>query len=718
MSARDLPKRIVLFMVGATLLFLVALAGSVLSIRTGMDRRAAEESVRLVSNRIKAMQEVLSATAKDYTIWGDAYGNMLARNFVWIYDNFASSATSGELFDGLVLCRGTFPAPVSWHFAGGAQPGPTFLPKALMMQIEARVILHDPRGSQTENFMAMINGTPSFVTAALVKPRDPDRRAGLDPATLPTAIFTRSLTQADLDRIAAELALTGLQVVPEPLVGQQFFALSGITGEVALYLIWRPPAPGSQLVDTMVPVLVIVVLAFAGLALLGGRVIRANAHQLVRAETEATRVARQDSLTGLPNRLAFIEHLQGIEDEAVGTVAVLFMDINGFKRINDTLGHDAGDAVVREFAARMEDLADKSTFFARIGGDEFVFVVHDLLGVKDRVSALAQRFDARLNQPFAIAGHSIHLSLSQGLAIKQHPNHTTSELLRRADLAMYHAKRGGLGQMVTFGDELDLGTQLQSDIAQALRLALTRPAEFSMLYQPVFDPLTGAMQRVVALARWQSATLGPIDPGVFVPVAEATGQISALGNLLLDLTGQDLGPWPDLKISFRISPRQLQLPHFVTDLAARWVRHGITPDRVELSLPEPGIADLADRVTHQLDLFHEAGFTSSLDCFGTGFTAISALRQMPFQTLKLDHSLIGADPTADQSAELVRSLVHLGHALGKKVLCKGLNQPNQTAAILPLGCDAVQGNALAPPLTLTQLLAVYPQVKAQTYSAA
>jgi diguanylate cyclase (GGDEF)-like protein len=418
-------------------------------------------------------------------------------------------------------------------------------------------------------------------------------------------------------------------------------------------------------------------------------------------------LARRDSMTGLPNRLAFIEHLHSVEDAPIGAVAVLFMDINGFKRINDTMGHDAGDAIVREFAERMGDLADRFTFFARIGGDEFVFVLHDPGGVAMRVSTLGAAFAARLNHPFAIAGQSIQLSLSQGLAIKMHHSHTTGELLRRADLAMYQAKRGGLGHMVTFSEDLDSTTQNQTELAQALQSALLQPAEFSMLYQPVFDHQTREIQRVVALARWQSPVLGPIGPDIFVPVAEATGQMIALGWLLLDIAAAELGPHPGIRFSFRISPKQLQQPQFVASLAARLAEHGVTPDRVEVSLPERGIAGMTDRVAHQLDLFHAAGFTTSLDCFGTGFSSISALRQMPFQTLKLDQSLIGDDPVRDGSAELVASLVQVGHALGKKVVCKGLNSPVQTAAILPLGCDGLQGNDPGPPLPIAQFLQYY-----------
>ena len=707
MSARDLPRRIAIVMIVATLIFLITLAGSVLSIRNGMDQRAAEESVRLVSSRIKSMQEGLSATAKDYSIRGDAYGNLMARDFEWIYNNFAITATIGELFDGLVLSGGTFPSPVAWTRNGDVLPQQSFLPKALVLQVESRLAVHDPRASQTENFVTLLDGVASFVAASQVKPDNATRRGELDPATLPQAIFIRSLTQTDLDQFATDLTLTELQFATNPVAGQENFALTGITGDVAVYLTWSPPKPGSQMVDKILPVLMIVVLGFGGLAAIGAGVIRANAHQLVRAEAEATQQARQDSMTGLPNRLAFIEHLRNVEDAAIGALAVLFMDINGFKRINDTLGHDAGDTIVRGFATRMGDLADAFTFFARIGGDEFVFVLHDPAGVATRVTTLSLRFATRLGLPFDIAGHSIRLSLSQGLAIKQHANQTTGELLRRADLAMYHAKRGGLGQLVSFSEELDSATQLQSGIAQALRAALLCPKEFSMLYQPVIDPQTRQVQRFVALAHWQSPTLGPVSPDIFVPVAEATGQMAALGWLLLDKVGADLGAHADIKISFRISPLQLQLPDFVADLVVHFAQHGIKPDRVEVSLPEPGIADLADRVAHQLDLFHGAGFTSALDCFGTGFSSISALRQMPFETLKLDRTLVSDDPAHDNNAALVSSLVGLGHALGRKVVCKGLDHPVQTAAILPLGCDGIQGNDTGPPVPIAQFMTYY-----------
>lgn len=718
MSAQNLPKRIATLMVVAILCFLLALGGLVQSIRLGMDEQARDGSVRLVGNRIKAMQAALAATAQDFAIWGTAYGHVMARDFDWIYDNFAISAISGDLFDGVVLSGGTLIRPAAWVEGGPAAAGDTFLTKQMAMQIAVRVAAQDPTDSQTENFVMLLDGQATLVTALQVKPDDPQRRIGLDPLTLPQAVLTQRLSPVDLERIAIELTLTALRFVPEPVVGLPNFALDGIQGTPVVYLVWDPPRPGTQLVETMWPVLLLVALAFAGLAGGGAMLMRRYARQLVLSEQAATRLARQDSMTGLPNRLGFIEHLRRVEQAGIGKIAVLFMDINGFKKINDTMGHDCGDSVVREFAERMRGLATPDVFFARVGGDEFVFVLHVAGDVAARLGQLNLAIATRMIAPCTIGGTEVFVSVSQGYAIKDAPEQSTSELLRRADLAMYHAKRSNLGMVMAYQPEMDQTTHLQNRIAQALQLALTRPDQFECRYQPMVDARSGLMLQAEVQVHWHSPDMGLLDAATFVPVAEATGLIGPLGWMLLELIAADLTQVPGLRVSINFSPHHLDLPQFAAQVQNRLAHYRIAPGRITVELPETGLNVMADKVGHQLDLLHQAGLSSVLDHLGRGMSSINCLRQMPFAALKIDAGLTGAAVLTDQGAHLIRAIVHLGQALGQRVICDGIETADQAKAVMDLGCDVLQGGHIGAALPLAGLLDLYPDLDCRSPRAA
>jgi diguanylate cyclase (GGDEF)-like protein len=388
----------------------------------------------------------------------------------------------------------------------------------------------------------------------------------------------------------------------------------------------------------MAPVLLLAAAAFAGLGGAAAWLAHDHAGRLVREGARAHSLARTDPMTGLPNRLAFTEHLACIERAGLPHVAVLFTDLNGFKRINDTVGHAGGDAVVAGLATRLAPLAGPDTFLARLGGDEFVWVLASDGGVAARAGALTEAVRARVAEPFPVLGQLVRLSLSQGLALRDAPDVALDELVRRADLAMYRAKRDRSALAQPWSPDLDNQGGRDRDLERALRDALARPHEFTLHYQPIVDATTHAVRRAEALARWRSPVLGQVPPDRFIAAAEAVGLMGELGRLLLDRVAADLARAPGLLVGVNLSPLQLVDPAFAGDAAAILARHGVEPARIELELTESILIDSAETAAMRLDALSEMGFSLALDDFGTGFSSIGTLRRMPFDTLKIDRA--------------------------------------------------------------------------------
>jgi EAL domain-containing protein (putative c-di-GMP-specific phosphodiesterase class I) len=314
-----------------------------------------------------------------------------------------------------------------------------------------------------------------------------------------------------------------------------------------------------------------------------------------------------------------------------------------------------------------------------------------------------------MTQPFAVQGSLIHVTLSQGLALRTAPDVSLDELVRRADLAMYRAKQDRSVDAELYAPELDGHARRDREMELALRAALERPEEFTIAYQPVVHARGHGLVRAEALARWTSAQLGgPVAPAVFIPLAERTGLISRLGPLLLNRICADIARCPSLKVSINLSPVQLRDPSFLSDLDACLVRHQVNPERIEFEITEGVMIGLADRARPHLEALRKRGFSLALDDFGTGFSSMGYLTTMPFDTIKIDQVFLRQGEDLMKNLALIRSIVHLGHSIGKTMVCEGVEVESQATAIAESGCDELQGYRFARPMPLSSLVAAYP----------
>ena len=710
MPLTHIPTKIVLLVMVTCGLFLATLFGTLDWVRKGMDARAGADSTRLIASQFAGDVEGLAIVTQDYANWELAYDSINNVDLPWIIDNFGVTTVTGVTYDRLALVDGPLQNTYTWGKNGPTAPSAAYVPRAVITDMRALLLQYPITLGQSAAFVAMVNGSPALFSGMYVLPGQGADLQGMHREDLVIAIFGRTLTPERLIYLGEKLILHGLEVTTMPPANRPFFAMPGANGRPAVYLSWAPPKPGTELFMSLLPMLLWISVGFVAVSLTVAVNLRQNAQRLVEQEAAASRAARTEPMTGLPNRAAFIEHIKSLDRIPVFGLAILFLDINGFKRINDTVGHAGGDAVVLELSRRLSTLSDSQRFFARIGGDEFVYVLVDPINVTYLAYQTTIAITALLKADFTAGGQRLVVSAAQGLAIKDKAVLSVAELVRRADIAMYHAKRTSATEAQNYNEEIETISQQDRIIEKALRHGLDNPQEFTIHYQPIVDAVSTRLVRAEALARWRSATIGVVDPDRFIRVAEAAGLIPALGRVLIDRICDDLVTCPDLRVSINISPIQLQAPDFVAELSQALHHKGIAPQRVEVELTEGVIIEDPEFAARQLSLLHERGFTTALDDFGTGFSSIGYLRDLPFGTLKIDRSFVDPETISPRNCELIRSIIHLGHSFGQKVVCEGIETEAQAQQLRAMGCDKFQGYLFSKPLPLDQFILKYPQL--------
>lgn len=422
-----------------------------------------------------------------------------------------------------------------------------------------------------------------------------------------------------------------------------------------------------------------------------------------RAEERVRHLAHHDQLTGLPNRVLLLDRLQqalGHAHPGGSRLGLLLLDLDHFKDLNDTLGHPAGDWLLRAAAERFRGAIRPSDTLARLGGDEFAVVQPGLEGPEE-AAALAQRLIDTLAAPFVLKVQEIHVSASVGTALFEGDPEHADELFRKADLALYRAKREGRGRFSSFEPSMDTEVQARGRLERELRAALDRK-EFELHYQPQIDLRTGRVDSVEALVRWRHPERGMVLPGEFIPAAEASGLIRPLGAWVLGEACRQARAWQDegleLVMGVNLSPAQLRHDGLLHEIDGALRANGLDPRWLELEITENLLLERSDSTTDRaLCGLAARGIRLALDDFGTGYSSLASLRRLPVAKIKIDRSFvrdIGADP-GDEA--IVRAMVSLGHALGKQVVAEGVENEVQLALLRQLSCDTAQGFLLAQP---------------------
>ncbi|AWN43257.1 putative bifunctional diguanylate cyclase/phosphodiesterase [Methylobacterium durans] len=415
------------------------------------------------------------------------------------------------------------------------------------------------------------------------------------------------------------------------------------------------------------------------------------------SEARIAFLASYDPLTGLANRTLFHD-LAGAEcDRAAETgepCALLYLDLDGFKTVNDSFGHGAGDQLLRSVAQRLQPFADAGTWIFRLGGDEFA-VLHRCAGPLEAAD-LARAIIAAVSAPYRIDALAAEIGVSIGVALTPADALDPESLLRKADLALYRAKARGKGIVHLFERDLEITQRTRRELEADLKLALQRD-EFELHYQPLTALRDGRVVAFEALLRWRSPTRGFVTPAEFIPVAEATGMIVAIGRFALQAACREAARWPgQIRVAVNISPIQFRTSEFLRDIAAALEASGLEPGRLEIEITESVFLDKTAITMANLHELRSRGIRIALDDFGTGYSSLSYLAKFPVDKIKIDRSFVRDIDEQDGNLAVIEAILAIAQKLGIAVTAEGVETVEQAQVLRARNCNDIQGFLISP----------------------
>ena len=423
------------------------------------------------------------------------------------------------------------------------------------------------------------------------------------------------------------------------------------------------------------------------------------------AEARMQHIAQHDSLTGLPNRLALLIRLGQLLPEARRhhwKIGMMFIDLDRFKVINDTLGHQVGDEMLREVACRLSHVVRETDFVARLGGDEFVILLPGINSAAD-AALVAGKIVSALGIPIEAEGHELHTSPSIGISLFPDDGPDGDSILKNADTAMYHAKSAGRNNYQFFTATMNAAANERLGIERKLRHAISRN-EFSLVYQPQFRADRSRPTGVEALIRWQHPTDGMISPDRFIPVAEETGMIVEIGDWVLFQACREMMSWinrgvPPIRVAVNVSARQLRRRDFCETVAGALAESGLPPEYLELEITESSVMENPKEAIEILERLRRMGLSLAIDDFGTGYSSLAYLKLFPIDHLKIDRSFVRDIEHDLNDRAIAFGTIALAHSLGLNVIAEGVETSDQLELLCTNGCDEVQGYLFSKPLS-------------------
>jgi diguanylate cyclase (GGDEF)-like protein len=447
----------------------------------------------------------------------------------------------------------------------------------------------------------------------------------------------------------------------------------------------------------------------SGIALLVGFVVAAIVLRYTsRIGREREQLATHDVLTGLPNRMLLEDRLEQalVRGKRRGhLVGVMFIDLDRFKRVNDTLGHASGDQLISEVARRLRGVTRAEDTVARLGGDEFVVVVSDA-GTAGHILQVAEKIRAAMAAPYLVAGRELFCSSSIGISVYPNDGTDSSGLLKNADTAMYHAKSAGRDRFELYDAAMNSMAEERLQLETDLHYALER-SEFVLYYQPQINLETGRIQAVEALMRWNHPAKGVLAPAAFLETLEETGEIVSVGRRLLVAACRQAASWhaagfTDLGIAVNISSKEFWHTSLISSVRTALVRSGLSPRSLQLELTEGIFMEDIDSAIDRVKALKALGVAVAVDDFGTGYSSLAHLKRFPLDVLKIDHYFVSELPTSSVNEALIRSILALCEGLGLEAVAEGVDSRQQLACLRKLGCRLVQGFLFSEPVPAEQ----------------
>lgn len=685
------------------------------------DRTAEQSQERLINGALELTRNYLVKQQTGVVIWDDAYHevNQDDPDESWIFNNVMHWLFQNHRFTKGVLINRDFEVQQIYaqnYTSKWMTPEVLHSLKPSIAKVRARYITSfrktpsglfsfvpkssDARRSIAETGIVSLQGEPHLFSAAAVM----QQIQSISPMRRPPSVLVSlvPLRGEKLKGIAEMSRLDGFVLAniqaPRPGVGQ--YLLRSPRGDDVGVLAWQSAQPGTQMMRRINPFLALAAFMIAAVVIAVTMFTRQMTKRLARSEANAVHTSRHDALSGLPNRARFHALLSDILEESFlngSNTAVVYIDLDHFKDINDTLGHSAGDKVIMAVAKRLRHVIPESGIVARISGDEFAMVLKDCESEEWLEYILDQVHD-EIGRPIMIGRREIFASMSMGAAIAPRDGNDPDELLRKADIALYDAKENGRSRRSFFEPSMEQQVQSKDEMSRELRLALKND-KLDLAYQPQSDTTAKRIVSVEALARWTREDGTVVSPAQFIPVAEETGLINDLGIWVLNKACAKAHDWPGIVVSVNVSPNQFKHPRFVEKVMAILAANNLPPQRLEIEVTETVFAGRNDSVLKALRRLKNLGVKVALDDFGSGYSSLSYLRRFPFDTLKIDRDFV-SDMNGNAEAEAILvSIIQLGKALGMTIVAEGIETAQQIRFLQDHDCHRMQGYFISRPIS-------------------
>ena len=685
------------------MLLIMTAVGDIAKNADAMDEQRAEQAA---SGALAFINQLMSSAISDYTAWDDAAKAVYDdHNTDWLIQNFGVFTGASALFDTYYLVGAGPEAEMAYKdgspfsrdyraYFGPAFPG---LFEGLKKDLSGGK-------HQVTGFVRTKDGVAAVGIAAV---RSSDDKLTVPESRVQFVIFVHHLTSAAIKKLAESFVIEGLALVEKPTQDQSSAQLKSPDGKTIGALVWTKRSPGSVSYAHVRPKVLrglAVIVCFVTVFLVFGAVL---VSKLRRDERAARRLSKEDPLTGLANRAGLFEALDHLALQAAENrleLALVYLDLDRFKDVNDAYGHSVGDQLIRGVAVGLKGLLPDRAVLARIGGDEFAvaFARDDAVWAARRFEQLVAGF---FQEPLDIAGRIAAVGTSIGIAVSISGVVKGEELLRRADMAMNRSKAMRNGHAVFFNEAMDDDREAKAAMANDLRLALDANA-LTVVYQPVVDARTKRISGVEALVRWNREGHGMVPPDIFVSVAENTGLIDRLGEFVMRRAFETATQWPGIKIAVNVSPAQLYNAGFVNKTTSILKETGLSPGRAVIEITEGFFIRNPERAKHSISALQRIGMKVALDDFGSGFSSIGYLREFGFDRLKIDRSLTNALGKEDRGGDMLIATISLASSFNIPVTAEGIETEEQSEFLTRHGCEELQGYLFSKPVEPEEITAM------------
>ncbi|MBB4575417.1 bifunctional diguanylate cyclase/phosphodiesterase [Rhizobium lentis] len=699
--------------------FAVIVAVATVMVMTAIERVAENANVldearsrETTIGALKTFEDQLGATLDDYAAWDDAAAKVYAADgMAWTVSNYGEMSVNSSLFDMAIVIDDAKKSIIAYRDGKPMEePLADFFAPSLWTLLDTVKAVGPADRPQAVGFVRTKRG---IAAAGVALVRQKSGALDVPAGQHRYLIFARHLDEDRVSALGQTYVIGGLRLAPPSFEAEYLVPIVDPMGATLGKLVWTSRAPGNiayaQVRPMVIEALGLVGLFFVVLLAIGwlaGRRLKAEEN---RAREEALR----DRLSGLSNREGLglaVDRFVAEARQSKRNVLLLYLDLDGFKEVNDSYGHGTGDQLIRAVAAGLKVLIPRGAVLARIGGDEFAIAF-----ISDGENAAALQLSEQildfLVEPLEIGRRVVVVGASIGIAMSPAGAIDREELVRRSDLAMYKAKEAGRARMTLYDPSMDADREQRNALELDLRTAI-ESGDLTLAYQPLVDAATQALTGVEALVRWNRPGYGPVSPEVFIPIAETSGLIESLGLFVLRKACDTAKQWPELNVSVNVSPGQFRNPAFTDYVRYVLKQTEIEASRITLEITEGYMIQNPQRTRQSIERLKGLGVKVALDDFGSGFSSIGYLRQFGFDRIKIDRSLVMGVNEDKRQREMLQATVALARSLDIPVTAEGIETEGQAVAMRLFGCDSLQGYLFGKPMVAERITDMLNELRA------